>query len=184
MIWVKQASSLCSAESGLAGRYWFSAVNHGKDCWNVTFKYHLDTTPYIRLYGMRNFRKRMFQISDLLDARHMFIWTRRGERKENIHPKQWKQYTLDSHSIAMWVRTSFIFPRQENVLYQIKPNLTRSHSLTGIRTWLAGSWTQIKISKFCLWTSCLQGGLTRISRQRSVWINMRKYMLEMENLAF
>ncbi len=27
-----------TAESGLAGRYWFSAVNHGKNCRNVTFK--------------------------------------------------------------------------------------------------------------------------------------------------
>jgi hypothetical protein len=38
------------AESGLAGRYWFSAVNHGKNCQNITFKYRLDTTPYARLY--------------------------------------------------------------------------------------------------------------------------------------
>jgi hypothetical protein len=28
----------------------------------------------------------------------------------------------------------FIFPRLENVLYHIKPDSTRSHSLTGIRT--------------------------------------------------
>jgi len=41
------------AESGLAGRYWFSAVNHGKNCLNVTFKYRLGTTPYARLYGMK-----------------------------------------------------------------------------------------------------------------------------------
>jgi hypothetical protein len=40
------------AESGLAGRYWFSAVNHGKNCRNVTFKYRLGTTPYAQLYGM------------------------------------------------------------------------------------------------------------------------------------
>ncbi len=32
-------------ESGLAGRYWFSAVKHGKNCRNVTFKYRLGTTP-------------------------------------------------------------------------------------------------------------------------------------------
>ncbi len=33
------------AESGLAGRFWFSAVNHGKNRRNVTFKYRLGTTP-------------------------------------------------------------------------------------------------------------------------------------------
>jgi hypothetical protein len=33
------------AESGLAGRYWFFAVNHGKNCRNVTFKYRRGTTP-------------------------------------------------------------------------------------------------------------------------------------------
>ena len=58
---------------------------------------------------------------------------RRGERKENIHLMQWKQFTLDSLPIAIRVRTSFIFPRPENALYQIKPDSTRSHSLTGIR---------------------------------------------------
>jgi hypothetical protein len=41
------------AESGLAGRHWFSTVNHGKNCRNVTFKYRLGTTPYARLYGMK-----------------------------------------------------------------------------------------------------------------------------------
>jgi hypothetical protein len=42
------------SESGLAGRDWFSAVNHGKNCRNVTFKYRLGTTPYARrLYGMK-----------------------------------------------------------------------------------------------------------------------------------
>jgi hypothetical protein len=43
------------AESGLAGRYWFSAVNHhdGKNCRNVTFKYRLGTTPYARIYGVK-----------------------------------------------------------------------------------------------------------------------------------
>jgi hypothetical protein len=41
------------AESGWAGRFWFSAVNHGKNCRNVTFKYRLGTTPYARLYGMK-----------------------------------------------------------------------------------------------------------------------------------
>ncbi len=41
------------AESGLAGRYWFSAGNDGKNCRNVTFKYRLGTTPYARLYGMK-----------------------------------------------------------------------------------------------------------------------------------
>jgi hypothetical protein len=34
------------AKSGLAGRYWISAVNHGKNCRNVTFKYRLGMTPY------------------------------------------------------------------------------------------------------------------------------------------
>jgi hypothetical protein len=29
------------AEFGLAGRYWFSAINHGKNCQNVTFKYRI-----------------------------------------------------------------------------------------------------------------------------------------------
>jgi hypothetical protein len=32
------------AESGLAGRFWFSAANHGKNCQNVTFKYRLGMT--------------------------------------------------------------------------------------------------------------------------------------------
>ena len=41
------------AESGLAGRYWFSAVTHGKNCRNVTFKYRLSTTPYARLCEMK-----------------------------------------------------------------------------------------------------------------------------------
>jgi hypothetical protein len=41
------------AESGLAGRCWFSAVNHGKKYQNVTFKYRLGTTPYAQLYGMK-----------------------------------------------------------------------------------------------------------------------------------
>jgi hypothetical protein len=44
------------AESGsakLARRYWFSAVNNGKNCRNVTFKYRLGTTPYARLYGIK-----------------------------------------------------------------------------------------------------------------------------------
>ncbi len=41
------------AESCLAGRYWFSAVNHGNNCRNVTFKYRLGTTPYALLYGMK-----------------------------------------------------------------------------------------------------------------------------------
>ncbi len=41
------------AESGLAGRFWFSAVNHGKNCRHVTFKYRLGTIPYARLYGMK-----------------------------------------------------------------------------------------------------------------------------------
>ncbi len=31
------------AESGLAGRYWFSAVNHGKNCRNVTFKIQISS---------------------------------------------------------------------------------------------------------------------------------------------
>ncbi len=57
------------AESVLAGRYWFSAVNHGTNCRNVTFEYRLGTTSYARLYGM----KKMVQNSDLLDAKHMFI---------------------------------------------------------------------------------------------------------------
>jgi hypothetical protein len=40
-------------ESGLAGRYWFSVVNHGKNCRNFTAKYRLGTTPYARLHGMK-----------------------------------------------------------------------------------------------------------------------------------
>jgi hypothetical protein len=57
------------AESCLAGRFWFSAVNHGNNCRNFSFKYHLGTTPYARLYDA----KKDVSNSDLLDARHMFI---------------------------------------------------------------------------------------------------------------
>jgi hypothetical protein len=57
------------AESGLAGRFWFSAFNHVKNFRNVNFKYRLGTTPYAQSMVW----KRMFRNSDLLDASHMFI---------------------------------------------------------------------------------------------------------------
>ncbi len=41
------------AESGFAGRYWFSAVNQGKNCQNVTFEYLLSMTPYARVYEIK-----------------------------------------------------------------------------------------------------------------------------------
>jgi hypothetical protein len=41
------------AESGLAGRFWYFAVNHGKNCRNVTFKQRLRTTPHARLHGVK-----------------------------------------------------------------------------------------------------------------------------------
>jgi hypothetical protein len=42
-----------TAESSLAGRFWFSAVNHRKNYRNVAYKYRLGTTPYARLYGVK-----------------------------------------------------------------------------------------------------------------------------------
>ena len=39
------------AESGMAGRFWFSASIHGKNCRNVTFKQRLGTTPHAKMYG-------------------------------------------------------------------------------------------------------------------------------------
>jgi hypothetical protein len=41
-------TKMAESESGLAGRFWYFAVNHGKNCRNVTFKYRLGTTPYAR----------------------------------------------------------------------------------------------------------------------------------------
>ena len=53
-------SQLNEAESGMAGRFWFSASNHGKTCRNVTFKQRLGTTPHAKIYGEKadvsNFR--------------------------------------------------------------------------------------------------------------------------------
>jgi hypothetical protein len=39
------------AESGLAGRFWFSAATHAKNCRNVTFKQRLGTSPHAKMYG-------------------------------------------------------------------------------------------------------------------------------------
>ena len=39
------------AESGMAGRFWFSVSIHGNNCKNVTFKQRLGTTPHAKMYG-------------------------------------------------------------------------------------------------------------------------------------
>ena len=41
------------AESGMAGRFWFSASNHAKNCRNVTYKQRIGTTPHAKMYGTK-----------------------------------------------------------------------------------------------------------------------------------
>ncbi len=39
------------AESGLAGKYWFSAANCAKDCRNVSYKARIKNTPWGAVHG-------------------------------------------------------------------------------------------------------------------------------------
>jgi hypothetical protein len=41
------------AESGLGGRYWFSAVTHAVNCRNATFKKRIGTTPHEMVFGVK-----------------------------------------------------------------------------------------------------------------------------------
>jgi hypothetical protein len=41
------------AESGLGGPFWFSAVTHGVNCRNATFKKRLGTTPHEKVFGVK-----------------------------------------------------------------------------------------------------------------------------------
>ena len=99
------------------------------------------------------------QNSDLqvLGVRHMFIWSRKGERKGNIHLEVVQFVSLQ---IAVWVGTSFIFPRiwprLESALYQIRPDSTRSHSKQA----------------------------RRVDFTTEISLDMRKCMLETENITF
>ena len=52
------------AESGLGGPLWFSAVNHGMNSRNATFKRRLGTTPHEKVFGI----KKDVSKSDRLDA--------------------------------------------------------------------------------------------------------------------
>ena len=38
------------AESGLAGRFWYSATDFGRACWNATYKQRLGTTPLAKIF--------------------------------------------------------------------------------------------------------------------------------------
>jgi hypothetical protein len=40
-------------ESGMAGRFWFSASIHAKNCRNVTYKQRIGTTPHAKMYGTK-----------------------------------------------------------------------------------------------------------------------------------
>jgi hypothetical protein len=42
------------SESGLAGKFWFSASTRAKNCRNVTFKHRLGTTPNTKMYGKKS----------------------------------------------------------------------------------------------------------------------------------
>ncbi len=89
------------AESGLAGRYWFSAVNHGKNCLNVTFKYRLCTTPYARLYGMKKGVSKFRPFGCKAYVHLTNEGREKGKHTSRLHLEQWRQSTLDSLQIAI-----------------------------------------------------------------------------------
>ena len=41
------------AESGMAGRFWFSATIHAKNCRNATYKKRVGTTPHAKIFGSK-----------------------------------------------------------------------------------------------------------------------------------
>ena len=38
------------AESGMVGKFWFKAATNRKNCQNVTYKRHINSTPFRELY--------------------------------------------------------------------------------------------------------------------------------------
>ena len=70
------------AESGLGERFWFKATCAGKDARNVTYKQRLGSMPYTCMLV----KSRPFQDSAHSDAWPGSTSTRKGGRRESIHP--------------------------------------------------------------------------------------------------
>ncbi len=79
------------AQSCMAGRFWFSASTHAKNCRNVTYKQRIGTTPHAKLYGTNaDFSK--FRPPD---AEHICISTKNDVNLESTHQGQSKQFISD-----------------------------------------------------------------------------------------
>ena len=117
------------AESGLAGRYWFSAVNHGKNCrkCHLQISSWYDTICTIIWNEERCFKIQTFRMQSICSPEQ-------GQERER------KTYTSSSGGNPPWIRFRLQYECVQ-VLYSlvwkmhcIKPDSTRSYSLTGIRT--------------------------------------------------
>ncbi len=106
-----------------------------------------------------------------------------SEKGKETQERERKTYNSSSGGNPPWIRIRLQYECVQ-VLYSLvwKMHCIKSNPIRRGVQELEGSRTKIIISKFYLWTSCLQRGL--ISRQKSIWINMRKYMLEMDNITF
>ncbi len=88
------------AESGMGGRFWFSATMNGVNCRNVTYKKHLGITPHENLKRCMD-QRRMSQSLDLLVAEYACTSTRKGVRRESTHQGVLKRSILDLQQISI-----------------------------------------------------------------------------------
>ncbi len=125
----------------------------------------------------------MFQNSDLLDAK-AYVHLNKERREKGKHTPRaveaihLRGFASDCNMSAY----KFYIPSSGKCIVSNQARFDEGSFPYRNQDMIRGKLDEDNNINFFLWKSCLQGGL--ISRWKSIWINMRKYMLEMENITF
>ncbi len=91
------------AGSGLGGLYWFSAMQNGVTCRNVTYKESIGTSPYKKTYGVKKDGSKFRPFGC-----RAYMHLNKDQREKGImHQRKWKPLTWGLQLIATQVVTSF-----------------------------------------------------------------------------
>ena len=85
------------AESGLAGRFLYSATDFGRSCRNATYKQRLGTTPHAKIFGIK---KDVSKFRPFGCRAYLHLNKKRPFNDVNLasmHQGQWRPFILDSH---------------------------------------------------------------------------------------